>query len=314
MPVQFTTGTINQPDAGSVGLAMVEQIRDDLVAHAGWDLVEEYAPSGGVMKWYVFKNLAASSGLASDYFFVIGRRLSDGVLFSHLAEEYNTGTKILKYYAPFQNWYTGLVYDSLGRYTAEFTLSSTVPSGNPHPSYAIWSPAGTSTKWWLCVYDDGVAISFNGASNGYMQAGVYEVMAQTSIPMPLMLTGWSHTMGAEYLGLTRNPAVAGATFYASALCGVVSRWLGWPGDWRWNDKLQNNQRPAGEAGFSVYEYNIGDRQFQGGAIGKIKHMRGTDGQVPPAISFGDAFVLEDRLWVQWHPSYPKVWDTGVASS
>lgn len=314
MPVQFTTGTINQPDAGSVGLAMVEQIRDDLVAHAGWDLVEEYAPSGGVMKWYIFKNLAASSGLDSDYFVIIGRRLSDGVLFAIVAEDYSTGSKTVKYYAPFQNWYGGLAYDSLGRTNQEFTLGTVVPSSSPHPAYTIWSPSGTSTKWWMCVYDDAVVVSFNGASNAYFQLGLYDVLAQTPIPMPIMMSGYSTTHGTEAYCLTRNPAVAGSTWYAAALSAFGARWLGWPGDWRWNDKLQNNQRPAGELGFALYENTTGDRQYQGSAIGKVKHMRGTDGAVPPAISFGDAFVLEDRLWVQWHPSYSKVWDTGVASS
>jgi hypothetical protein len=38
MASQYTTGTINQPDSGSVGQAMVEKIRDDVSAHAAWDL------------------------------------------------------------------------------------------------------------------------------------------------------------------------------------------------------------------------------------------------------------------------------------
>ena len=68
MASTFNTGTINQPDAGSVGLAMAEKIRDELVAHAAYDLVEEFLPASGLVRWYVFKALAAQTGLPSDYY------------------------------------------------------------------------------------------------------------------------------------------------------------------------------------------------------------------------------------------------------
>jgi hypothetical protein len=80
MPDQYTTGTINQPDAGSLGLAMAERIRDDLTAHAAWDLVEEFTPAGGAARFYVMRCLAASNGLGSDFFLVMGRTLANGEL------------------------------------------------------------------------------------------------------------------------------------------------------------------------------------------------------------------------------------------
>src|SRR3954447_11182276 len=132
MAIVFTTGTINQPDAGSVGLAMVERIRDDVVAHVAWDLVEEFTPAASAVRWYVFKCLASQSGLPSDYYVVIGRTLATGELRMFMCETYNAASHIATNYAPASAAAT-FQYDSLGRYTPDFTLSTTQPGSSAAP-------------------------------------------------------------------------------------------------------------------------------------------------------------------------------------
>jgi hypothetical protein len=316
MAINFTTGTINQPDAGSVGQAMAEKIRDDVVAHAAWDLVEEFTPSGGAYRYYIFKCLAASSELTSDFYIGISRRLSDGALYIFMGEEYNAGSHTLKYYAPTNYYNNGQVFDEFGRIPAtEFILGPaglTNLAGQPH--YYYWVPNSTSTKWWINVYDDGFAVAFSGTANGWWFCGAFTPMCDLPIDMPLFLAGNQGSNISSHGYMTRNPAAAGITYTGSALFAAGDLFLGFPGDFRYNDKLQSNQRTVAEIGMRVYENNTGDRAIYGSAIGKIRHMRSGNGQLPAGLSFGDAYVLDGRLWVPPAPTDARVWDTGVASS
>lgn len=316
MAISFTTGTINQPDAGSVGQTMVEKIRDDVLAHAAWELVEEFTPSGGTYRYYVLKCLASISGLTSDFHVVLARRLADGTLFIGLCEDYNAGTHTMKYYAPNGFYVGGQVYDEFGRVsTSEFILGAAgYPGSNAQPHFYIWTPVSTSTKWWIIAYDDGFAVAFNGTANGWWYCGAYTPMSDMPIDMPVFLNGNSGTNISTHGVLTRNPAAAGITYVGAALFAAPDTALGFAGDFRYNDKLQSDQRTVAEIGMHVYEYNVGDKAVYGAALGKLKNVRTGNGQLPPGLSFGDAYVLQGRLWVPPSPADARVWDTGVPSS
>jgi hypothetical protein len=317
MALTYDTGTISQPDAGSVGQAMVEKIRDNLVAHAAWELVEEFTPSGGAARWYVFKCLATESGLASDFFVVIGRTLSSGKLEFFICEGYNSGSHTASFFS--RNSGT-LTYDSLGRDTSTFTLGTTAlgsSSGTVPMANITWTPGGTSTKWWTIIDDDRFAVAFNGASNGFIAAGVYIPLTQLPIDMPLMMIGQNSSTGQ----ITRNPAAADQVISSNGLWCTAGGGssvgngpaLGFQGDLRYNDKLQDNQRPVAEQGMVVGNTG-GDQPATGWALGKQKGMRVTNGSLPVGFAFGDAYALEGNLWVPFAPNDGRMWDTGVAAA
>lgn len=324
MAIVYTTGTINQPDAGSVGLSMVERIRDDVVAHSAWELVEEFTPSGGAVRWYVLKCLAASSGLPDDFFVVIGRTLSNGELRAFICEEYNSSSHIAGAYPP-----TGpsqqVPFDSQGRLPASATITLGTAIGGTAAGVTgklhTWIPSGTSTKWWITVDDDGFTVAFNGPTNGFFHFGAYVPLSDVPALMPLIMFGSSDSAGY----LTQNPVVADAvSVYTTALIvdggggsssgnGVP---LGFPGSLRYNDALQSGQRPVAEQGITVQYYSSeADKAAHGWALGKQKRMRiGMNGTAMPGFAFGDAYVLQNRLWVPYRPDDVRLWDTGVAAS
>lgn len=321
----FTTGTINQPDAGSVGLAMVEKMRDDITAHAAWDLVEEFTPASGACRWYVLKCLASESGLPSDFYVVIGRTLGNGELRVFICEEYIPASHMAHYYAPC-GYSSQYQYDASGRILYDFALGQTIlntSTDSRWPDYRVWVPSGTSTKWWIIVDNDQFAVAFNGASNGYYHVGAYTPLAQLPIDMPIQLSGYSGGSNSALSLLTRNPGAADLMTYGMALsCQGMngnqgpspSYMLGFNGDLRYNDKLQNGQRSVAEFGMFVSNYQQGDSAVYGWALGKQKGIRGTWNNVPAGLAFGDAYVLDGTLWVPYNPFEGRIWDTGVASS
>lgn len=320
MTILFTTGTINQPDTGSVGLSMVEKIRDDVAAHPAWEVVEEYTAPSGTVRWYVLKCLAAQSGLESDFFVILCRRLSDGNLQAFITETYNPASHTAQYFPPGYPYSPNIVYDGSGRNTAQFGLADQPLTGSASaPTYTSWTPSGTSTKWWLTVADDGFTVAFNGASNAFMHFGAYTPL--TAVPISFPLTVMGRNTVNNYGTITRNPLVANTTFYGAAMSynggegtDISGQSLGFCGDMRYNDKLQNNQRPVAECGMCLLEYNQGDRSIYGYALGKQKRMRWTVFNVPPAMAFGDAYVLNNTLWIPYQPGDKRMWDTGVPSS
>lgn len=326
MAISFSTGTINQPDAGSVGLAMIEKLRDDLVAHAAWDLVEEFTPASGQVRWYVFKCLASVSGMASDWHLVIGRTLGSGEFRGFICEEYTVAGHIANYWSIGQNYTNTYSFESLGRYNQNYTLGITpVGTSGIYPTYSTWTPSGTSTKYWIIVADDGFTVAFNGASNGFWHCGAYVPLTQLPVTLPVCMMGYSDQTGGQVGQIIRNPAVANVTnVYGGALgfsgggdnSPPTSNLLGFASYMQYNDKLQANQRPVAEIGMVTMQYqpHIGVPAF-GYVLGKHKRMRtGSSGNTPPGFAFGDAYVLNNRLWVPWKPTDARIWDTGVAAS
>lgn len=315
----FTTGTINQPDAGSVGLAMVERIRDDVTAHVAWDLVEEFTAASGTCRWYVFRCLAAESGLPSDFYWIICRVLGSGELRAFHCEDYDSSAHIARHYGP-ASYTTQYAYEENGRINVDFILGAQpVGNVNPYPGYHNWIPSGTSTKWWIITAEDQVVVALNGASNSFFCVGAYIPLTQMPIAMPVQHAGYSDAFGR----ISNNPAIANITHYGAGLtyfggsgqsAGSGNVPLGFMGDLRYNDKLQGGQRPVSEMGMILQMWNTGDQAIQGQALGKQKRMRFTIGQLQAGLAFGDAYVLENRLWVPYHPTDGRMWDTGVAAS
>jgi hypothetical protein len=324
MPDQYTTGTINQPDAGSLGLAMAERIRDDLTAHAAWDLVEEFTPAGGAARFYVMRCLAASNGLGSDFFLVMGRTLANGELRFAICEAYNAAAHQMQYYGA-GDISLPTTMDALGRLPvgSVYTLGATnLTGGTGMASYLSWVPSGTSTKWWIIAADDTVSIAFNGASNSFVHAGAYIPLDQLGNAFPIQIIGGLTPDGY----MTRNPAVANVTLasygYALKFNGGGSSSssylvpLGFQGQWQYNDKLQNNQRPVAEVGMQMMSYpgKSDWTTVYGYALGKQKRMRFSNQSMPGGFAFGDAFAMNGTLWVPWRPDWGMIFDTGVASS
>jgi hypothetical protein len=320
MAIIYTTGTINQPDSGSLGQAMVERFRDDLVAHPAWDLVEEFTPAGGVVRWYVFKCLAAVSGLPSDFYLVVGRTLANGKLAFTVCESYTAASHTMQF-APPIGYNSMFNYDALGRLATNMVLAG-VEFGNmpaPSPTNVTWTPSGTSTKWWICAADDGFTIAMNGAANAFIHGGAYTPLTPLGLDFPIMICGSSISQG----GITRNPAVPNINTYGAALnfngpgssSFSQNYQLGFGGaDLRYNDKLQGGSRPVAEVAMQIMTWNTGDQATYGWALGKANRMRATSGNVPAGMAFGDAYVLQNRLWVPYQPSDGRMFDTGVASS
>lgn len=324
MASQYTTGTINQPDSGSVGQAMVEKIRDDVSAHAAWDLVEEFTPASGQVRWYVLKCDGSANGLGSDFFVVIGRTLATGELRFAICETYTAASHMMQKYG-IRNIPIPLTMDGFGRLpdATQFILS-TVPFGaGGSPAYHSWVPSGTSTKWWIIVAEDTFSVAFNGAANSFIHAGVYTPLDQLGNTFPIQMIGGSDTDGV----ITRNPAIANSTLnsYAYGLKfngggGQSSSYsipLGFEGPLQYNDKLLNNQRAVAEVGMTMMSYP-GQSDWAtvyGYVLGKQKRCRRSlQYSMPGGFSFGDAFALGGTLWVPWLPTFGFIFDTGVASS
>jgi hypothetical protein len=322
MATAFTTGTINQPDAGSVGLAMAEKIRDDLVAHAAWELVEEYYPATGAVRWYVFRCLAAQSGLPADFYVIMGRTLGDGSLRFFISEGYNPATHVVTQYCVSNPSSTQFLYDSVGRVpvATNFTLGLTqIAATFPQPLFNSWTPSGTSTKWWLIAADDGFTVAFNGASNGAVHVGAYIPLTSLPITMPIHQFGLPSTNVDGHV--TRNPAIANVNHYGGALQTSLSPntgsgILGFYGPLAINDALQGGQRLVAERG--IFTKNIFSDSVQipiyGWAYGKVKRMRFNPTNPPAGFAFGDAYVLQGRLWVPYVATAEgHMWDTGVSA-
>lgn len=311
MAILYTTGTINQPDAGSVGMAMANQLRDDIVAHPAWELVEEFTPSGGAVRWMVFKCLALESGLSADFFVVLGRVLGSGKLDIAVCEGYTAATHTMQYFSPAGSS-TLYLYDAQGRRTETYVLSTVeLPGSAIAPIYLNWTPSGVSTKWWLSVDDDGFVAAFNGASNAFFGAGAYIPLAAMPIDLPILQYGSTTSWG-----ITRNPVVAGTNQRGYAL-GVDSQiqTLGFAGRLDTNDALQNNERVVAECGIraSLSFNGLGsDPALWGSALGKLKNMRRGSGNPPVGFTFGDAYALNGTLWVPYLPTDERIWNTGVA--
>lgn len=318
----YTTGTINDANAAAVGLAMANRIRDDVVAHTAWDLVEEFTPASGAVQWTVFKCLATESGLPADYYVIMGRTLATGELRFAISESYNSSTDTLQYFAPIGSSGTP-AYDAQGRNVSTFVLGTTVFSNlNNTPKYANWIPSGTSVNWWLIVTEDGFTVACNGPSNAFVHIGPYEPLGAVAgaVAMPIQMISSS---GAG--GITRNPALASSNpnpsgfFNGLSISGGEStNWnagpngvaLGFQGNWQQNDKLQNNQRVMCEIGIVIGSGSTGYEAITGYALGKQKRMRASSNNIP-ATAFGDTWAIEGTLWVPYKPSDGRLWDTGV---
>lgn len=324
MATLFTTGTINQPDAGSVGQAMAERIRDDVVAHDAWELVEEFTPAAGTCRWYVFKCLASESGQDHDFFVVMGRTLGNGRLKFSICDTYNASGHEMSGFPVATVYYKTI--DETGRYPDPWTLgTSNFEDGEPQtsPMSLDWVPSGTSTKWWLIVAEDTISASWNGASNGWVHLGVYEYLGQLANDLPFNMIG--SASGRGYI--TCNPALANVYIgNTNQQCmksvgggggqgsyNLIA--LGFSGPWKYNDKLQNNQRPVAEVGMAMdAQYNESGVAVYGFALGKQKRIRFSGYSMPDGLAYGDAFALNGTLWVPWHPLDGRIFDSGVASS
>lgn len=316
MAIIFTTGTINQANAASVGQAMAEKIRDDVVAHPAWDLVEEFTSASGSVRWYVFKCLAAQSGLPEDFHVVIGRTLANSELRVWICEEYNPATHTASFYGPVTNYVAYTYTDPEGRSARTFVLNNQ-PNYNPgDPLYVVWAPFGVSTKWWLTVAEDGFTVAFNGGANGVIHLGAYIPLTDLPIELPLCTVGGVN-VGSQF-PITRNPAVVGKVDIVEyAHVAQLGPTLGFAGRLDSPDALLSGRASVAEWGLLMnasYNGYPQDPATWGSVLGKLKRVRiGEVNSVPAGVAFGDAYVLDGRLWVPYLPNDHRIWDTGMAA-
>lgn len=326
MPKAFHTNTINEANAGAVGLATVEDLRDHIVAHAAWELVEEFTPASGLVHWYVFRNLASVSLLPRDWYVVIGRTIGSGRLVMFLCETYDSGTKTVGGYAPYtaspQN---NVVFDAFGRGPWTYVLGTAElgTSVTNAPQNLRFDPTGTANKYWLIVDDDWLAFAFNGAWNGIYTFGRFNWLSQ-DVPNDCPLIMWGSTgstsPGNTYNnGITNNPLAASQTrpAYAITYLTASSVVLGFSGRLDTGDALLNGERPVAELGIVMNNISTASGQaYDAATIGYIlgKYRNTRFGVNPPSgVAFGDAYVIDGTLWVPWSPSLGYLYDTGIVA-
>lgn len=311
----FSTDTINDADAAAVGLAMAERLRDDIVAHAAWSLVEEFTAASGLVRWYVFQCDDASSGLSSDFHMVMGRTLATGELRFALAEGYNSGTHTMSRYVPVFSG-SNVAFDAVGANPNTYVLDTAAFSGSSNtPLYNTWTPGGASAKFWLIVDDDGLTIAFSGLTEGFIHLGAYIPLTDLANTCPLMMIG--HTSAG---GVTRNPAVVSQNVVgvAQAIKGggtanFDGEVLGFRGDVRYNDALHSNLRLVAEVGIVMLQNAANSLETYGWALGKQKRMRYGGGAAPTGFVWGDSYELDGELWVPQKATDLRIWNTGVAA-
>ena len=319
MAIAYATGTINEATAGAVGTTMAETIRDNLIAHAAWELEEEFTP--GDVCWYVFRCTTPANGFGDDFYLVLSRTLATGLLCALVCEGYDNITNTVTKFAPISG--TGTT-DADGCYNGSYVLGSTaLPASSLTPGFVFWTPSGTSTKWWTIVDDDRLTVAFNGAANGFINLGGFTWLGDTINDLPLQISGTSGTGG----WITRNPDIpstGGINFskavniYAGGDNGPLATNttrlvpLGFQGPWATNDAHLTDRRSVAEVGM-VHTFTDADIATLGYVVGKQKGMRFSGHAAPGGFAFGDAYVLNGTLWVPYLPTDGRIWDTGVAA-
>lgn len=311
--ILFTTGVFNEADSEAVGLAMADQIRDDVVLHPAWELVEEFQPVGGP-RWTVLKCLATESGLIAD-FFVIMEYAVNGRVRMTLCEDYNSVTHTMAH-GPKTLAGQNIPYDADGRWTTGTFVLNTDQLGLFH--YEELIPNGTSGNYWITVAEDGISLAFTVSTQYYfIHLGAYIPLTPFEIELPLQIMGFAPAQGA----ITRNPALAGTTAIDVGMSvnsggsgNLTGPALGFAGSLENNDKLQSDQRVVAEQGMTMYPWFANFEPVIGWALGKQKRMRvGAYGSAPDGFAWGDSYVLDGTLWVPFRPDDVRIWDTGVAA-
>lgn len=311
MATTFTSGSKSGlANAAALGQSIAEQFRDDLVAHAAWELVEEVTP--GTMHWYVFRCLSASSGLPADFYLIMGRVISTGVLQWFIAEGYNDTTNVASLYptnnasgAANTSTYT---YDSSGRQTSHtFTLStSAITNSNNQPRGHTWTPSGTSSNYWIMAREDGCTINLDGANDAFMTCGAFEWLASTANAMPVLSQGTNGIQGQNGF-MTRNPLCISGSFshWATTLDatpGTLNNddlYLGFPGTLQIADAMNGGIGSTSEIGVRIAVHttasHVSAANVIGEFLGKYKHIR--IGRSAASATFGDAYEMDGTLWV-----------------
>lgn len=333
----FTTGTITDVSVAAVGTAMQNKMRDDIVVHPAWDLVEEFTPASGLVNWVVLKCLASQSGLAQDYYVIIGRTISSGVLSMFICEGYNSATKTCSFFQPY--WAAPVMtYDSLGRSSATFVLSTAVINNAPANNTTPWvraqySPGSTTAKWWIIVDNDGFSVAWNGNPNYFVHCGSYIPLSNPAVSaLPISMHSLSSGGTGPDGGYTRNPAMAGVagTQKCAFLAGYgggspvnaqYSPTLGWGHEPTINpltaDKLNGDKKGLiSEIGVVIYPQTVTDISVSGYVLGKQRPRFRTlsiGSTIPAGILWGDTWTFNGTLWVQYLMTDSRLWDTGVGA-
>jgi hypothetical protein len=324
----FTTGTFTEASAAALGTTMQSKLRDDLVLHPAWELVEEFTPASGLVNWVVMKCLASVSGLEQDYFVVIGRIIANGRLQIFFCESYNSGTKVCAYYPPY---YAGptFTYDSLGRAPHTYTLSTAaiVESGGSVTAPYVtrnWTPGAVTTKFWIIVADDGLTVAWNGTPNHFIHISAYIPLAALKSDLPIVMGGLTTGGSGPDGGVARNPAVAGMvggragglSSYSggspfTVYTPIVGLNYGFP---LVNDKLNDNKRLIHEVGIAINPNPQAEVPIYGWFLGKQKPRYRVSSELLPATLWGDTFTINGTLWVSYTTGQDfRVWDTGVVA-
>ena len=319
-------------NAAALGTLIAEKIRDELVAHAAWELVEEYSP--GTAVHYVFRCLASANDLTDDFYLIMTRTISTGLLSFFVSEGYNSGTHVVSLYPTTnatQSSSNTHTYDSDGRQTSQtYTLvAGAIGTSANQPRFHSFTPTGTSCQYNFIVYDDGMVwLQHTNPAATWYYCGAYEWLG-TAIANdnPVHHQG-SASLVSNPSNITRNPLVAGG---AGSQYACVTRngpggggidaaeLLGYAMDVDSKCAFQGDVTPVAE--YLVIMDSMLSPQGSnpstdviGKVAGKWKHMRVGSGQGSSFV-FGDAYDIDGTLWVPhiYTSGTPLLFDTGVAA-
>lgn len=321
MAIEFHTGT--QVDGGgnqAANMAALQNtLRDHIVAHAAWELVEEVTTAANQVQ--VFKCLAAVSGLAADFHVALLRALAVNGESLSLAvfETYDTATDTVGRFAPTIINSIRTPDPATGAFAGSTTLQALTNVNN-----VFLAPRGAAVDYWLVVRDDALALGLQvGATQTAGFAGAFDSRVDNSAvndPLPLAVgkiedTSTSATATNTWSS-TRQPfPPAAGTTGLFTLWGPCASPDSATAPWATGQAFTTGDRlQAGKVTFQeIMVLHANGAVVSGTLRGKFKGMRRLMNP-PSGVAFGDTVTFNGTKWVYaGNVSSRSTWvDTGVA--
>lgn len=320
MAIEFHSGS--QVDAGGVQAAnmaaLQATLRDHIVAHAAWELVEEVTTTANQVQ--IFKCLAAVSGLSADFYVALLRALAvNGESLSlALFETYDAATDTIGRMAPTITSSARTPDPATGAITTTATTQSLAGV-----NAVFLSPRAAAVDYWLVVRDDAIILGLQaGAVQSAGFAGAFESRVDNPAvndPLPLAVgkvedSSVSATSTNTWSS-TRQPfPPAAATAGLFTLWGPCASTDSATAPWAANQAFTTGDRlQAGKVTFmEIMVLHAGGATVSGTLRGKFKGLRRLN--PPSGAAFGDTVIFNGTKWVYAGASSSRsTWvDTGVA--
>lgn len=313
MALEFNTTSPSGASIAAVSALIQSDWRDALLDHVSgaWTLEEEIDVGG--FHWVIVKNESTISGVAVDFYVLIGREVSTGNLGVMISEIYTAAANVMDKFATKIN--TALSIEADGSYLgAPYTLAASFPTNYGEPKICGQIPPGATTLKVATHVTEKYAILSHYLASGtamslcIMVGSFGETLIQApSVDQPIigvLETTYTAIQGA----LTRHPVEAAIAtikqaqgilspsdfiLVAENLSAVLT------GNYYGADRYQNDQVAACDvlilmgtafqtgAGSSASVAGVKRGRFFG-----IKHAA-----CPVAIVPGDTIVIDDKQYL-----------------